>query len=141
MQSFGCCRASKFDNERVSQFVPIRFGVLIQQVFNPLAICNFDRNVRNHLNVTYPNRWIGRGGLVPWTARSPDLTPLVYFLWGSMVYGTPVTSEENVSARVHGTIESLTRQLHLLGHVYEAQHRRCRRLCNDVGSTQFEFRL
>ena len=34
-------------------------------------------------------------GLVPW---SPDLTPLDYFLWGnmkSMVYGNPVTSEED----------------------------------------------
>ena len=46
---FGCCRASKFENERVSQFAPIRFGVLIQQVCNPSA--DFVRNVRNHLNV------------------------------------------------------------------------------------------
>ena len=33
---------------------------------------------------------------VPWTAWSPDLTSLDYFLWGSMkstVYGTPVNSE------------------------------------------------
>ena len=51
-------------------------------------------------------------------------------MWGSMksiVYGTPVTSEENLIARGHGAIESLTRQLHLLGHVCEAQHA-------DVGS-------
>ena len=97
-------------------------------------------NVRNHLNVTYPNRWVGRGGSVPWTPRSPDLTPLDYFLWGSMknmVYGTPVTSEEDLIAGVYGAIESLTRQLHLLGHLRETQHRRCRRLCNDVGGTQF----
>ena len=31
---FGCGRASKFENERVSQFVPISFGDLIQQVCN-----------------------------------------------------------------------------------------------------------
>ena len=48
------------------------------------APTNFDRNVRNHLNVTYPDLWIGRGGPVPWPARLPDLTPLDYFLWGSM---------------------------------------------------------
>ena len=85
-----------------------------------------------------PNQWIGRGGPVPW---SPDLTPLDYFLWGSMksiVYGTPVTSEEDLIARVHGLIESLTRQLHLLGHVCKAQLGRCRRLCNNIGGTQFE---
>ena len=34
-----CYLASKFENEQVSQFVPIRFGVLIQHVCNPLAIC------------------------------------------------------------------------------------------------------
>ena len=55
---------------------------------------------------------------VPWTARSPDLTSLGYYLWGSKksrVYGTPVTSEEDLIARVHGAIECLTRQLRLLG--------------------------
>ena len=56
----------------------------------------------------------------------------------TMVYGIPVTSEEDLIARVHGTIKSLKRQPHLLGQVREAQHRRCRRLCNDVGDTQFE---
>ena len=99
--------------------------------------------MRNHLNVTYPNPWIGRGRPVPWPARSPDLTPLDYFLCGSMksmVYGTPVTSEEDLIARIHGAIQSLTRQPHLIGHMCEAQHRR-RRLCNHVGGTQFEFRL
>ena len=85
--------------------------------------------MRNHLNLTYPNRWFGREGPVPWTARSPDLTPLDYFLWNNiknMVYGAPVTSEEDLIARVHGMIETLTIQLHLLGYVCEAQHRRCR---------------
>ena len=70
--------------------------------------------------------------------------PRDYFLWGnikSTVYGTSVTSEEDLIARVHGAIESLPRQPHLLGHVCEAQHRRCRRLFNDVGGTQFEPRL
>ena len=54
-----------------------------------------------------------------------------------MMYDTPVTSEEDLIARVHGAIESLTRQLHFLGHVCEDEHRRFRRLNNDVGGTQF----
>ena len=76
-------------------------------------------------------------GPAPCSAWSPDLTPLDYFLWGSMksmVYGTPVTSEEDLIARLRGEIVSLTRQLHLLRHVCETHHRRCR-LCNDVGGT------
>ena len=84
----------------------------------------------------------GRGGSV--LPRSPDLTPLDYFLWGSMksmVYGTPVTSEEDLIAPVHEGIESLTRQPHFCGYVREDEHRRCRRLYNDVGGTEFEPRL
>ena len=91
--------------------------------------------MQNHFNVTYPNRWIGRRGPVPCQAWSPDLTPLDYFLWGSMknmVFGNAVTSEEDLIARVHGATESLTRQPHLLGLVRKDQHRR-RTLCNDAG--------
>ncbi|GBP63905.1 hypothetical protein EVAR_39568_1 [Eumeta japonica] len=38
--------------------------------------------VRSHLNATFPNRWLGRFRSQPWPARSPDLTPLDFFLWG-----------------------------------------------------------
>lgn len=38
--------------------------------------------VREFLDQSYPNRWIGRGGTIPWPARSPDLTPMDFFLWG-----------------------------------------------------------
>ncbi|KAJ8894315.1 hypothetical protein PR048_006935 [Dryococelus australis] len=34
--------------------------------------------------VEYPRRWIGRGGLVPWPARSPDLSPSDFFFWGCL---------------------------------------------------------
>ncbi|XP_025406823.1 uncharacterized protein LOC112680823 [Sipha flava] len=48
--------------------------------------------VRQHLNEIFPNRWIGTHGVIPWPARSPDLTPLDYFLWGhlkNIVYADP----------------------------------------------------
>ena len=41
---------------------------------------HYTRKVTQHLNNTYPNRWIGRGSLIHW--RSPDLTPLDFCLWG-----------------------------------------------------------
>lgn len=47
--------------------------------------------VRNWLNETFPDKWIGRRGAIEWPARSPDLTPLDFFLWGhlkSVVYKT-----------------------------------------------------
>jgi transposase len=45
---------------------------------------HFGLAVRNYLNNTFPNRWIGRRGPIEWPARSPDLTPLDYFLWGHL---------------------------------------------------------
>ena len=47
------------------------------------------------LNESFPNRWLGRGGPVAWPPRSPDLTPLDYYLWRHMktlVYETKVES-------------------------------------------------
>lgn len=40
------------------------------------------RNVRRWLDETFYRRWIGRFSENPWPARSPDLTPLDFFLWG-----------------------------------------------------------
>jgi hypothetical protein len=33
------------------------------------------------LNTWNPHKWIGRGGPVAWPPRSPDLTPVDFFLW------------------------------------------------------------
>jgi len=47
---------------------------------------HFARAVRNYLNETFAGRWIGRGQEAPiqWPARSPDLTPCDFFLWGAL---------------------------------------------------------
>ena len=42
----------------------------------------YTRHVMQHLNDTFPNRWIGRGGTINWPPRSPDLTQLDFCLWG-----------------------------------------------------------
>lgn len=46
------------------------------------APAHFMRMVRDYLDLVFPNRWIGRGGPICWPPRSPDLTPLDFFLWG-----------------------------------------------------------
>lgn len=38
--------------------------------------------VRDYLNATFPDRWIGRRGAIEWAPRSPDLTPMDFFFWG-----------------------------------------------------------
>lgn len=39
------------------------------------------RIVTDYLNVKFPNRWLGRFGPIRWAPRSPDFTPLDFFLW------------------------------------------------------------
>lgn len=46
------------------------------------APAHFGVVVRNYLNNVFPNRWIGRRGTIEWPARSPDLNPCDFFLWG-----------------------------------------------------------
>ncbi|KAJ4439475.1 hypothetical protein ANN_07599 [Periplaneta americana] len=43
---------------------------------------HYANHVRALLDDTFPDRWIGRGGPTPWPSRSPDMTPLDFFLWG-----------------------------------------------------------
>lgn len=53
------------------------------------APAHYRVTVREFLNETIPNRWIGRGGPVPWPARSPDCNPCDFYLWEhvkSLVY-------------------------------------------------------
>ena len=40
--------------------------------------------VREWLEQKFPARWIGRRGPIDWPARSPDLTPTDFFLWGHL---------------------------------------------------------
>jgi hypothetical protein len=46
------------------------------------ASIHFSKRVRSWLNEKFDNRWIGRGGAISWAPRSPDMTPLDFFLWG-----------------------------------------------------------
>jgi hypothetical protein len=47
------------------------------------APVHFAHIVHDCLNVNFPGQWIGRGGLIVWPPRSPDLTPLD-FVFGAM---------------------------------------------------------
>ena len=56
-----------------------------------------------YVEYTFPNRWRGHFGPVPWHARSPDLTHLDFYLCGhmnSLIYETPVESEMDLVGRI-----------------------------------------
>jgi len=72
-------------------------------------VCSFNRMVRlrirvekldtdRYLDLTFPDRWIGRDGPMSWCPRSPNLSNLNFFLWGylkNVVYlKTPTTRED-----------------------------------------------
>lgn len=62
-----------------------------------------DLRARRLLNRKFPGRWIGRGGPVRWPARSPDLTPMDFFLWGAVkdaVYQHAPTTPEDMKQRI-----------------------------------------
>ncbi|CAK9817899.1 hypothetical protein ANTQUA_LOCUS9592 [Anthophora quadrimaculata] len=45
---------------------------------------HYARQLWQVLSRMFPNRWIGRGSNIGWPARSPDLTPMDYFLWETL---------------------------------------------------------
>ena len=78
---------------------------------------HWSRQVRQFLNETLPNRWIGRQGaddlaLFSWPPRSPDLTPCDFFLWGLIkdtVYVPPLPQNlDELKNRIRTAITSVT---------------------------------
>lgn len=94
--------------------------------------------VRAYLDEVFPNRWIGRRGMIEWPPRSPDLTPLDYFLWGylkSKVYVTRPTHLEDLKARIRQEIRKISADV-----IDNVQKEFINRLgyCQIVNGAQFE---
>ena len=101
---------------------------------------HFSIVARQVLNRDYRNRWIGRSGPVSWPPRSPDLTPLDFFLWGymkSLIYETPVQSEEDLIARIATAAGDISDRPRTIKRVHESLENRCR-LCITCNGRQFE---
>lgn len=68
--------------------------------------------VKNYLHEMYPHRWIGTNGVVRWPARSPDLTPLDFFLWGylkSVVYIEPIEDMADLYNKTYASVAAINR--------------------------------
>lgn len=57
---------------------------------------HYFRQVRTHLDNVYRNRWIGRRGPLEWPPRSPDLTPMDFFLWGYLKSKVFITEPDSL---------------------------------------------
>lgn len=67
--------------------------------------------VREFLDNRFPGQWIGRRGPIEWPARSPDLSPLDFFLWGHLknkCFATKPESIEDLRQRITAQCRSIT---------------------------------
>ena len=71
---------------------------------------HFGTQVRESLNENMPDRWIGRRGTIDWPPRSPDLTPIDYFLWIYMknkVYKRKFRKMDELKSRIKEEFDAL----------------------------------
>jgi hypothetical protein len=106
------------------------------------APAHFGDIVRDFLNDTYHQQWIGRGGPVSWPPRSPDLTPLDFYVWGTMkqlVYSTPVESEVDLIGRIVAAA-AVIQENNKFEDVRQSMSARFT-MCNRVGGGHIEHQL
>lgn len=93
------------------------------------------------LKEMFPQRLIATNGNIKWPARSPDLTPMDFFLWGRLkdnVYQSPVLNEADLRTRLDGAIVSIGRS-----EIYSSVKnviRRCQ-MCLGTNGENFEHLL
>ena len=100
---------------------------------------HFARNVRDWLNENFSMRWIGRRGPVEWPPRSPDLTPMDFFLWGyikDIVYRKKLEKLEELEEAIQEAIAAIPPDM-LMRAVHSVQHRLEK--CRDQNGTQVEL--
>lgn len=99
---------------------------------------HYSRTVREYLHNIFPNRWIGRRGFIEWPARSPDLTPLDFYLWGylkSKVYFNKPENIDELKNRIIAEIQQIQPQT-LTEVLREIEFRLA--YCQEVNGEQFE---
>lgn len=66
--------------------------------------------VKMYLNETFYDQWFGTDGPQLWPPRSPDLTPMDFFVWGYIkneVYSHTPTTKEDFQQRVRTAFNSI----------------------------------
>lgn len=109
------------------------------------APAHFQLNVRRYLDEQYGQRWIGRGGPVQWPARSPDLTPLDFFLWGrvkTLVYddGNGPTNISDLRIKIVSAFEVVRSDTTVLSSLKSNLRKRALK-CIQQGGRHFEALL
>uniref|UniRef100_V5GVV5 Transposable element Tc3 transposase n=1 Tax=Anoplophora glabripennis TaxID=217634 RepID=V5GVV5_ANOGL len=76
------------------------------------APAHSSRIIRNWLNTNFPLKWIGpRSPLQDWPARSPDLTPMDFYFWGTVknkVYTNRPQNMEDLKRRIREACRNIS---------------------------------
>lgn len=107
------------------------------------APAHFSRVAREYLDRRFGNTWIGRGGPVPWPARSPDLNPLDFSFWGFMkneVYAVEIHNEEQLWIRIMESADRFRNNPGIFQRCRQSLRRRMEK-CIEVQGQQFEHLL
>ena len=78
------------------------------------APAHFARQVKDWLDDNYSGRWVGRNGLIRWPPRSPDLTPLDFYLWGrlkSLVYAGPISNRVHLIEKLSSAVSTVREEM------------------------------
>lgn len=93
----------------------IPLNVRNQMLFqNDGCPAHWHRAVRQFLDEQFLNRWIGRNGPILWPARSPDLTPVDYYVWGRakhLVYSVEIIGREQLIARIDAAFAQMRAEM------------------------------
>lgn len=102
---------------------------------------HYQRTVREHLDSVFPQRWVGRGGPVPWPARSPDLTTLDFYLWSELkrlVYREEHETRDGLMTAIVDAFDTVRRDRDILVRLKDNQLKRAR-LCIERNGLHFEL--
>ncbi|CAF3201594.1 unnamed protein product [Rotaria sp. Silwood2] len=140
-----------FDDETVTQD---NYLEMLQNYFYPIlqkkrltksiifqqdgAPAHFSKMIRSWLNKVFDGRWTGRDEPISWAPRSPDLTPVDFYLWGPLktnVYKTPVQDLDDFKTRIAKEIEIIKKET--LQDVFSETVKRLN-FCIEVKGNTFE---
>ncbi|GBN25045.1 hypothetical protein AVEN_108528-1 [Araneus ventricosus] len=112
-------------------------GVIFQRDGAPP---HYDNIVREFLDTTFLQLWIGRDAVMAWPPRSPDITPLDFYLWGYVkqhVYSERINDVNLLKPRITDIIHSVTPDVHT--RVWEELDYRLD-VCRATNGTHIELR-
>ena len=95
--------------------------------------------VRNYLDTEFPGKWIGCGGPKEWPPRSPDLSPLDFFLWGYLkrtVYACRPKNIEELKASITNQCRTILQTT-----LMKVETNCIRRICKQNNGKHFEHLL